>query len=46
MHVDLFFDLYFNVLSVETEIKKKNNKRLILINLEGPDALKRKKYDI
>ena len=44
MHADLFFDLYFNVLSVETEINKKNNKRLILINLEGSDALKRQKH--
>ena len=44
MHADLFFDLYFNVLSVETEINKKNNKRLILINLVGSDALKRQKH--
>ena len=40
-----FFDLYFNFLSVKTEINKKNNKRLNLINLEGSDALKRQKYD-
>ena len=45
MHMDLFFDLYFNFLSVKTEINKKNNKRLNLINLEGSDALKRQKYD-
>ena len=45
MHVDLFFDLYFNVLSVETETNKKNNKRLNLIKLEGSDALERQKYD-
>ena len=45
MYVDVFFDLYFNFLSVKTEINKKNNKRLNLINLEGSDALKRQKYD-
>ena len=45
MHVNLFFDLYFNFLSVKTEINKKNNKRLNWINLEGSDALKRQKYD-
>ena len=45
MHVDLFSDLYVNFLSVKTEINKKNNKRLNLINLEGSDALKRQKYD-
>ena len=45
MHVDLFFDLYFNFLSVKTEINKKNNKRLNLINLEGLDALKKQKYE-
>ena len=45
MHVNLFFDLYFNFLSVKTEIKKKNNKRLNWINLEGSDALKRQKHD-
>ena len=45
MHVDLFFDLYFNFLSVKTEINKKNNKRLKLINLERSGALKRQKYD-
>ena len=45
MHVDLFFNLCFNFLSVKTEINKKNNKRLNLINLEGSDALKRQKYD-
>ena len=45
MHVDLFFDPHFNFLSVKTEINKKNNKRLNLINLEGSDALKRKKYE-
>ena len=26
MYVDVFFDLYFNFLSVKTEINKKNNK--------------------
>ena len=41
MHVDLFFDLCFNLLSVETEINKKNNKRLNLINLDGLVAFKR-----
>ena len=45
MHVDLFFDLYFNFLSVKTEINKNSNKRLNLINLEESDALKRQKYD-
>ena len=45
MHVDLFFDLHFNFISVKTEINKKNNKRLNLISLEGSDALKRQKYD-
>ena len=45
MHADLFFDLYFNFLRVKTEINKKNNKRLNLINLEGSLALKRQKYD-
>ena len=45
MYVDLFFDLYFKFLSVKTEINKKNNKRLNLINLEGSDALKRQKYN-
>ena len=45
MYVHLFFDLYFKFLSVKTEINKKNNKRLNLINLEGSDALKRQKYD-
>ena len=41
----LFFDLYFNFVSVKIEINKKNNKRLNWINLEGSDALKRQKYD-
>ena len=45
MHVDLFFDLYFNFMSIKTEINKKNNKRLNLINLEGSDALKKQKYE-
>ena len=45
MHVDLFFNLCFNFLSVKTEINKKNNKRLNLINLERSDALKRQKQD-
>ena len=45
MHVNLFFDLYFNFLSVKTEINMKNNKRLNWINLEGSDALKRQKHD-
>ena len=45
MHVDLFFDPHFNFLSVKTEINKKNNKRLNLINLKGSDALKREKYE-
>ena len=43
--MDVFFDLYFNFLSLKTEINKKNNKRLNLINLEGSDALKKQKYD-
>ena len=41
MDMDLFFHLYFNVLSAKTEINKNNNKRLNLINLEGSEALKR-----
>ena len=45
MHMDLFFDLILNFLSVKTEINKKKNKRLNLINLEGSDTLKRQKYD-
>ena len=45
MYMDLLFDPYFNFLTVKTEINKKNNKRLNLINLEGSDALKRQKYD-
>ena len=45
MDMDLFFDLYFNFLSVKTEINKNNNKRLNLINLKRSDALKRQKYD-
>ena len=45
MHVNLFFDLYFNFLSVKTEINKNNNKRLNLIHLEGSDVFKRQKYD-
>ena len=45
MDMDLFFDLILNFLSVKTEINKKNNKRLNLINLEGSDTLKRQKYD-
>ena len=45
MHVDLFFDLYFNFVSVKTEMNKNDNKRLNLINLEGLDALKRPKND-
>ena len=35
MRVYLFFDLYFNFFSVETEINKNNNKIVNLINLEG-----------
>ena len=45
MLMDLFFDLYFKFRSVKTEINKKNNKRLNLINLKGSDALKRQKYN-
>ena len=37
MHADLFFDSYFNFLSVKTEIKNGLN----LINLEDSEALKR-----
>ena len=43
--MDVFFDFYFNFLSVKTELNKKSNKRLNLINQEGSDALKRQKYD-
>ena len=45
MDMDLFFDLYFNFLTVKTEINKNNNKRFNLINLKRSDALKRQKYD-
>ena len=38
MHVHLFFDHYFNFLSVKTDI---NKIRLNLINLEKSEALKR-----
>ena len=38
MHVDLFFDNYFDFLSVETDI---NKSRLNLINLEESEAIKR-----
>ena len=42
MHVDLFFDHYFNFLSVKNEINKKN--RLKLTNLEGLESLEKQKY--
>ena len=38
MHVGLFFDNYFDFLSVETDI---NKSRLNLINLEESEAIKR-----
>ena len=41
MDMDPFLYLYFNFLSVKTEIKKNYNKRLNFINLEGSKALKR-----
>ena len=41
MDMDLFFYLYFNFLSVKTEINKNNNERLNLIILEGSEAHKR-----
>ena len=44
MHVDLFFDLFFNFLGVKTEVNN-NNKRLNLINLKRSDALQRQKFD-
>ena len=44
MHVDLFFNLCFNFLSVKTKINKKKTTRLILINLGGSHTLKRQKY--
>ena len=48
MHVDLFFDHYFNFLSVKTGINNSNNKkknnRLKLKNLEGLESLERQKY--
>ena len=40
MHVDLFFDHYFNFLTIKTE--KKN--RLTLRNLEGLGSFERQKY--
>ena len=39
MCVDLFFDHYFNSLSVKTEI---NKNELNLVNLDGLEALKDK----
>ena len=39
MHVDLFFDHYFNFLNVKTE-KNKN----MLTNLEGLESFERQKY--
>ena len=44
MDMDLFFNLYFNFLSLKTEINKNSNKRFNLINLGELDALKRQKY--
>ena len=47
MHVDLFFDHYFNFLSVKTGINNSNNKkknRLKLKNLEGLESLETQKY--
>ena len=38
MHMDLFFDNYFNFLGVKTKI---NKNLLNLINLDGLEALKR-----
>ena len=38
MHADLFFDHYYDFLSVKTDINKKG---LNLINLEESEALKR-----
>ena len=38
IHVDLFFDHYFNFLSAKTKI---NKSQLNLINLDGLEALKR-----
>ena len=47
MHLDLFFDHYFNFLSVKTKINKTKQKksRLKLTNLEGLESLERQKYD-
>ena len=42
MHVDLFFNHYFNFLSVKTEINKKN--RLNLTNPVRLQSLERQKY--
>ena len=42
MHMDLFFDHYFNFLSAKT---KTNKKLLNLINLDGLKSFERQKYD-
>ena len=42
MHMNLFFDHFFNFLSAKTKI----NKNVVnLINLDGLEAVKRQKYD-
>ena len=43
MHMNLFFDHYFNFLSAKTKI---NKKLLNLINLDGLETFKRQKYDM
>ena len=42
MHMNLFFDHYFNFLSAKTKI---NKNVFNLINLDGLEAFKRQKYD-
>ena len=44
MHVDLFFDHYFNFLSVKTEINNNKKYMLKLTNLEGLESPERQKY--
>ena len=43
MHVDLFFNHYFNFLSIKTEVNKQKKSRLSLTNLEEPKSLERQK---
>ena len=42
MHMNLFFDYYFNFLSAKTKI---NKKLLNLVNLDWLEAFQKQKYD-